>query len=370
MMRLLVRLALTVLVLGLCLAGWQWWSYAHRILVPAGSEVVFDVSRGQAGPQRLAGVLQQSGVPVSPWQLALALRLRGDAARIKAGNYAITGPATLEGVLAELVTGQQEKGRLVTLLEGWNLRELRAALRKVPELNDTLSSLSDTALMEKLGLPGVSPEGRFAPDTYAFRPGSDDIDVLRRAAALQQRRLAAAWENRAPDLPLKSPDELLVLASVVEKETGHELDRDMVASVFTNRLRKGMPLQSDPTTIYGLGAAFDGNLRKKDLRDPSPYNTYVHRGLPPTPISLPGLRALQATARPARSGNLYFVARGDGRSEFSADLASHNRAVNRFQRKAGNRPVRGTAAAATNAADNGGQAPGPSGSGAPGGAAR
>ena len=226
------------------------------------------------------------------------------------------------------------------------MRDIRAALKKAPGLNDTLSALSDAEVMERLGAPGVSPEGRFAPDTYAYRPGSDDITVLHRALALQQNRLQAAWENRATDSPLKTPDELLTLASVVEKETGHELDRDMVASVFINRLKKGMPLQSDPTTIYGLGEGFDGNLRKKDLRHPSPYNTYVHKGLPPTPISLPGMRALQATARPARSDNLYFVARGDARSEFSADLASHNRAVNRFQRKAGGKPLKGTAAAA------------------------
>ena len=249
------------------------------------------------------------------------------------------------------MSGQQEKGKLITLVEGWNMRDLRAALKKAPDLNDTLSGLSDAALMEKLSMPGVNPEGRFAPDTYAYRPGSDDVELLRRALVLQQRRLDAAWENRATDSPLKTPAELLTLASVVEKETGHALDREMVASVFTNRLRKGMPLQSDPTTIYGLGERFDGNLRKKDLRDPSPYNTYVHRGLPPSPISLPGLHALQATARPAQSDKLYFVARGDGRSEFSADLASHNRAVDRFQRRAGGKPLKGTAAADENLTD-------------------
>jgi hypothetical protein len=353
-MRLLRRLLLSVLLVCLSVAGWQWWSYGHRVLVADGAEAAFDVPRGQAGPQRLAGVLQQAGVPVSSWQLAAALRLRGDAAQIKAGNYLITGPATLQDVLGELVAGQQEKGRLLTLLEGWRMRDIRAALKRAPELNDTLSALSDAEVMERLGVAGASPEGRFAPDTYAYRPGSDDITVLHRALALQQNRLQAAWENRATDSPLKTPDELLTLASVVEKETGHELDRDMVASVFINRLKKGMPLQSDPTTIYGLGEGFDGNLRKKDLRHPSPYNTYVHKGLPPTPISLPGMRALQATARPARSDNLYFVARGDGRSEFSADLASHNRAVNRFQRKAGGQPLKGTAAAAeaTGAASN------------------
>ena len=264
-MRMLGRIFLLLLVLCLGAASWQWWGYSHRQLVAPNAEVVFDVPRGHAGA-RLAEVLQQAGVDVPSWKMALALRLRGDAARIKAGNYLITGPATLQGLLDELVSGQQEKGKLITLVEGWNMRDLRAALKKAPDLNDTLSGLSDAALMEKLGMPGVNPEGRFAPDTYAYRPGSDDVELLRRALVLQQRRLDAAWENRATDSPLKTPAELLTLASVVEKETGHALDREMVASVFTNRLRKGMPLQSDPTTIYGLGERFAGNLRKKDLR--------------------------------------------------------------------------------------------------------
>lgn len=169
-MRMLGRIFLLLLVLCLGVAGWQWWGYSHRQLVAPNAEVVFDVPRGHAGA-RLAEVLQQAGVDVPSWKMALALRLRGDAARIKAGNYLITGPATLQGLLDELVSGQQEKGKLITLVEGWNMRDLRAALKKAPDLNDTLSGLSDAALMEKLGMPGVNPEGRFAPDTYAYRPG-------------------------------------------------------------------------------------------------------------------------------------------------------------------------------------------------------
>lgn len=351
-MRMFGRIFLLVLLFCLAAAGWQWHAYSHQPLVASGHEVVFEVPKGLSGT-RLADALQQSGVPVSGWQMVLALRLRGDAARIKAGNYQIAGPVTLQRLLDEMVSGQQEKGKLLTLLEGWNMRDLRAALKKAPDLKDTLSGLSDEALMSRLQMPGVSPEGRFAPDTYAYRPGSDDISVLRRALALQQRRLEAAWAERAGDSPLRTPDELLTLASIVEKETGHDLDRDMVASVFSNRLRKGMPLQSDPTTIYGLGERFDGNLRKHDLRDPSLYNTYVRKGLPPTPISMPGLRALQASARPAQSDNLYFVARGDGRSEFSADLASHNRAVSRFQRRAVARSTRKDKGVADEASSSG-----------------
>ncbi len=334
-MRVIARILVLILSLALLAAGWQWWSYGHRPLVKEGTEVSFEVPRGQAASQ-LAPVLNAAGVEVSDWTLALALRLRGDGARIKAGRYTIAGPATLQEVLGHLVAGQVEKGKLLTLIDGWNFREVRAALRKAPDLVDTLSALSDEALMTQLGAPkGMLPEGRFAPDTYEYRPGSTDFELLKRAFVLQQQRLAAAWESRQPDLRLKSPDELLVLASIVEKETGRDADREMVASVFHNRLRVGMPLQSDPTTIYGLGEGFDGNLRRKDLRHPSPYNTYVHRGLPPAPISMPSRRALAATANPARSEHFYFVARGDGSSEFSRDLASHNRAVNRFQRRQG-----------------------------------
>lgn len=346
MSRVFFRVVLPVLALVMlgATAGWLYGRYENHVLVPEGSEVRFDVPRGHAG-SRLPQVLQQAGIDVSDWQVALAMRLRGDAARIKAGSYVIPGPVTLEGVLNELVNGQQEKGLPMRVGDGWTFRELRAALKRAPELKDTISGIPDAELMKQLGAPGVSPEGRFAPDTYAYRPGSNDVDVLKRAFALQQRRLEAAWQSRTPDLTLKSPDELLTLASIVEKETGHESDREMVASVFHNRLKKNMPLQSDPTTIYGLGERFDGNLRKADLRDRSPWNTYVHRGLPPTPIANPGLRALQATARPAVSDKFYFVARGDGRSEFSADLASHNRAVDRFQRNRGQGPLKGTAAA-------------------------
>ncbi|MDO4904867.1 MAG: endolytic transglycosylase MltG [Lautropia sp.] len=340
---------LSLLSVTVLFAGWQWWSYGHRPLVEEGSEVSFEVPRGQAGRQ-LAPVLQQAGIEVPGWKLALAFRLRGDAARLKAGRYTIAGPATLQDVLGQLVVGQVEKGKLLRLIDGWNFREVRAALRNAPELRDTLSSLSDEALMKQLGAPaGMSPEGRFAPDTYEYRPGSTDVELLKRAFVLQQQRLEAAWESRRPDLKLENPDELLILASIVEKETGLEEDREMVASVFHNRLRVGMPLQSDPTTIYGLGESFDGNLRRKDLRDRSPYNTYVHRGLPPGPIAMPGRRALAATANPASSENFYFVARGDGTSEFSKDLASHNRAVNRFQRRRGGGDLHGPGTASVEA---------------------
>ena len=190
--------------------------------------------------------------------------------------------------------------------------------------------------MKALGRPGQHPEGRFFPDTYTYARGSSDLAVLRRALRAMDRRLDAAWQQRAPGTPLKSADEALVLASIVEKETGRPADRAQIAGVFSNRLRQGMLLQTDPTVIYGLGEAFDGNLRKRDLQTDSPYNTYLRAGLPPTPIAMPGKAALLAAVQPAATDALYFVARGDGSSEFSATLDAHNRAVNRYQRsKAG-----------------------------------
>jgi UPF0755 protein len=186
--------------------------------------------------------------------------------------------------------------------------------------------------MEKIGKPGVHPEGRFFPDTYSYAKGSSDLAVLKRAARAMDKRLEAAWALRQPDTPLKSPDQALILASIVEKETGKPGDRPTIGGVFTNRLRIGMLLQTDPTVIYGMGSAFDGNLRKRDLLTDTPYNTYTRGGLPPTPIAMPGRAALLAAVQPAKTDALYFVARGDGSSQFSATLEEHNRAVNKYIR--------------------------------------
>jgi UPF0755 protein len=186
--------------------------------------------------------------------------------------------------------------------------------------------------MALLGRPGLHPEGRFFPDTYTYAKGSSDVAVLRRAMRAMDKRLAAAWAERSPDAVVKTPDEALILASIIEKETGKAGDRPLVAAVFNNRLRMGMPLQTDPTVIYGMGIAFDGNLRKKDLQTDTPWNTYLHPGLPPTPIAMPGKASLLAAVKPAPSTALYFVARGDGSSHFSSSLDEHNRAVNKYQR--------------------------------------
>ena len=221
------------------------------------------------------------------------------------------------------------------LVEGWNIRQVRAALAKAEQLKPDSVGLSDEALMEKLGRPGQHPEGRFFPDTYTYSKGSTDVALLQRAMRAMDKKLEAAWAARASNLPLQSAEQALILASIVEKETGKAADRAEIAAVFNNRLRIGMPLQTDPTVIYGMGTAFDGNLRKKDLQTDSPWNTYMRNGLPPTPISMPGKAALLAAVQPAQSKSLYFVSRGDGTSQFSSSLDDHNRAVNRYQRGGG-----------------------------------
>ena len=221
---------------------------------------------------------------------------------------------------------------LFRLIDGWTFRQVRAELQRNPTLKPQTQGLSDAEVMASIGAAGVLPEGRFFPDTYAYSKGSSDLAVLQRAYAAMQRRVDAAWAQRPAGSPLKSPDDLLKLASIVEKETGRAAERGLVAAVFLNRLRIGMPLQTDPTVIYGLGETFDGNLRKRDLQTDTPYNTYTRRGLPPTPIAMPGLASLRAAVQPAATPALYFVARGDGSSVFSADLAAHNRAVNQYQR--------------------------------------
>jgi len=222
---------------------------------------------------------------------------------------------------------------VVRLIEGWTFRQFRAELAKADALKPTTALMSDEQLMQAIGAPGVAPEGRFHPDTYAYSKGSSDLAVLKRAYRAMQKRLDAAWQERAADTPLQTPDDALVLASIVEKETGVGADRGRVAGVFVNRLRIGMPLQTDPTVIYGLGPSFDGNLRKRDLQTDTPFNTYTRAGLPPTPIAMPGKAALLAAVRPDPTKALYFVSRGDGSSEFSDTLADHNRAVNRYQRR-------------------------------------
>jgi UPF0755 protein len=280
----------------------------------------------------VARLVAESGVHVQPELLYAWFRWSGQDRQIKAGSYEIEAGTTPRSLLRKLVRGE-ESLRSVTLVEGWTFRQVRDALATAPQLAADTAGLPEAAIMEQLGRTGQAAEGRFFPDTYSYAKGSSDLKVLARALRAMDRQLAAAWEQRAPDSPLKTPDQALVLGSIVEKETGRPSDRPMIAGVFSNRLRLGMMLQTDPTVIYGMGEKFDGNLRKKDLQTDTPWNTYTRAGLPPTPIAMPGKQALMAAVAPARTDALYFVARGDGTSAFSASLDAHNRAVDKFQRR-------------------------------------
>ncbi len=274
--------------------------------------------------------LVKGGVEVDPQLLYWWIRLSGQARQIKAGSYEISRGPTPRTLLSKLVRGEVAQ-RSVTLAEGLTFAQWRTTLRNAPHLRQEVQDLDAEALMAKLGRPGVHPEGRFFPSTYTYAKGSSDLALLRRAMQEMDQRLAAAWSQRTPDSPLRTPDEALILASIVEKETGRASDRGQISGVFNNRLRKGMLLQTDPTVIYGLGEKFDGNLRKRDLQTDTPWNTYTRKGLPPTPIAMPGQESLLAAVQPEQTSALYFVARGDGTSAFSATLEEHNRAVRKYQ---------------------------------------
>jgi UPF0755 protein len=327
--RFLLTVFLLVSLAVLAAGGWALW-WVHQPLQITTPTVDLSIESGTL-PRAVAQAVKDAGVDVNPDLLYLWFRFSGQDRQIKAGSYELEAGITPHRLLAKLARGE-ETLRAVTLLEGWTFRQFRAALAKEDALKPDSKGLADEALMSLLGRAGQHPEGRFFPDTYTFAKGSSDIAVLRRALRAMDKRLAAAWAQRKPEAVVKTPDEALILASIVEKETGKATDRPMIAAVFNNRLRVGMPLQTDPTVIYGMGAAFDGNLRKKDLQADTPWNTYTRGGLPPTPIAMPGKAALLAAVQPAQSKSLYFVSRGDGSSQFSSSLDEHNRAVNRYQR--------------------------------------
>jgi UPF0755 protein len=328
-MKWLLRAVLALLLIAALAAGavWQWLRSPLSLAAPS---VELSIEPG-TNPAEVARAWVAAGVQADARWLYQWFRWSGQAKQIRAGSYEVHAGVTPRELLDKMVRGDQILEQL-RLIEGWNWRQVRAALATAPALKPKTAAMSDAEIMAALGEPGVTPEGRFFPDTYAYSRGVSDLTVLKRAHEAMKRRLAAAWGKRAANLPLKSADEALILASIVEKETGTPADRSRVAAVFVNRLRVGMPLQTDPTVIYGLGESFDGNLRKRDLVADTPFNTYTRGGLPPTPIAMPGAASLAAALNPAPVKALYFVSRGDGSSEFSDDLAAHNRAVNKYQR--------------------------------------
>ena len=321
-------LLLVLLAIGIA-AAWL-WRWPDQPLPLAAPSVELSIEPG-ATPREVAQAWVRAGVQVHPRMLYEWFRWSGDARRIRAGSYVVGPDITPRQLLAKMVQGDEFFER-VRLLEGWTLRQFRAELARAPYLKPASSGMSDAQLMAAIGAPDVAGEGRFFPDTYLYSRGVSDITVLKRAYEAMQRQLGAAWDARAEGLPLKSADDALILASIVEKETGRASDRAQIAGVFNNRLRAGMPLQTDPSVIYGLGESFDGNLRKRDLLADGPFNTYTRPGLPPTPIAMPGLASIRAAVKPEQTKALYFVARGDGSSVFSESLLEHNRAVNIYQR--------------------------------------
>ncbi|WP_026240980.1 endolytic transglycosylase MltG [Thiobacillus thioparus] len=279
----------------------------------------------------LSAMLEREGVVGNAQVFWLLGRILGKAGTLKVGVYTLDRPLTPLELYAMIQRGEVSQA-MVQFIEGWNWREVRAALAAQPMLKNESASMSDTEILQAIGAEEDHIEGLLFPDTYFYAPHTSDLGVLRRAYRRQHEKLMAAWETRAPGLPYRTPYEALIMASIVEKETGVAFERPRIAGVFLNRLRLDMRLQTDPTVIYGLGERFDGNLRKVDLQHDTPYNTYTRAGLPPTPIAMPSEAAIQAALNPAKTDALYFVARGDGTHVFSSTLDAHNRAVNRYQR--------------------------------------
>lgn len=320
-------LFLSLLFVALAAAA-VWWANAPIALREA--TVDFRITP-KSSLRSAAAQMQEAGVGINADLLALLARWQGGATGIKAGSYSVKQGITPNQLLTKLVRGEVTQGE-VLLVEGWTFRQWRARLDQHPDLKHETLGLSEAEIANRLGIDGGKLEGWLLPDTYLFDKQSSDIELLARAHRAMKNKLDLAWNERAPGLPYKTPYEVLIMASIVEKETGRSDDRAQVAGVFVNRLRKGMLLQTDPTVIYGLGETFDGNLRKRDLQTDTPYNTYARSGLPPTPIAMPGLASIQAALHPSANDMLYFVARGDGSSHFSRTLDEHNKAVSKYQK--------------------------------------
>ena len=328
-MRTLLRLLALLLALALVAGAGAWW-WTQQPLPLAADALEISVPEG-ASLRSAAQRAVDGGVQTPAALLEGYFRLAARGQSIKPGDYAVARGITPAELLAKLIRGERIV-LTVTVPEGWTFRQLRDALAKAPHLRHDTQAMTPAQIMQALGRSGVAPEGRFFPDTFHYFRNASELDILRQSMQLMDQRLQAAWDARAPGLPLRSADEALILASIVEKETGRPQDRAEIAGVFINRLRIGMRLQTDPTVIYGLGEAFDGDLKRSHLSTDTPYNTYTRAGLPPTPIAMPGKAALLAAVQPAATQALYFVARGDGSSHFSRSLDEHNRAVNQYQR--------------------------------------
>ena len=334
MLKKLTWVLLFLLLLAGAVAGIFWKQYEQFLNTPLKfppDQQVLQVAPGMS-INSLAVQLEKAGIIGRAYNLKFHIRLHPELANIKAGEYRLDSQMTVPRLLSVLVQGKT-LNYSITLVEGWTFRQMMQAIDQHPQLKHHLRGLSAEQIMQRLGYAGQHPEGRFFPDTYSFPKGFSDEELLRRAYRRMQSILQQAWDTRDPDLPLKSPYQALILASIVEKETGAPEERAEIAGVFIRRLQKGMRLQTDPTVIYGMGDAYKGNIRKQDLRTKTAYNTYMIDGLPPTPICMPGADAIHAATHPKPGNSLYFVAKGGGRHQFSATLRQHNAAVRKYQLK-------------------------------------
>jgi UPF0755 protein len=330
----LFRLIGAFVLSGSLAAGWVWMDYSaflERPLAVAEEGGLFRIQPGMS-LNAVAHRLQRERFIDNARYFIWMAKLRGKAGSLQAGEYRLEAGMTPPQLLQRMVSGKVHQYAL-TLVEGITFREMMQQVNANPYLEHTLKGLDDEAVMRRIGHAGEHPEGRFLPETYHFPRGLKDVEFLRRAYQAMAERLAVEWQQRDKGLPFKNPYEALIMASIVEKETGLESERAAIAGVFIRRLQKGMRLQTDPTVIYGMGADYDGNIRRRDLLRDTPYNSYTRSGLPPTPIAMPGADAVQAVMHPDDSHNLYFVARGDGSHHFSATLKEHNRAVLKYQLK-------------------------------------
>jgi UPF0755 protein len=308
--------------------GFTYW--ANQPITSAEPVIEFTVNQGSTGASS-AQQIAAAGVPVNPILFSVLARLTQKSSRIKAGSYELKPNTTPRGLLDQLVRGEFAQESL-TIIEGWTFRQMRKAIADAKGLKHDTTDWSDKEVLARVTGDFKAPEGLFFPDTYLFAKGASDMQIYKQAHNMMLTHLATAWEKRDITLPYKDAYQALIMASIVEKETGQKSERAMIAGVFVNRLRLGMLLQTDPTVIYGMGDKYDGKIRKKDLETDTPYNTYTRAGLPPTPIALPGVQSLSAALGPAKTDALYFVSRGDGTSKFSGNLNDHNRAVNQYQR--------------------------------------
>jgi len=326
----LKRLLISTVSIAILLIGWLYLHVHSSISLPV-TPYEFSIRPG-SNLKQVSQQLADAGVFPNKWPLILLARYLNQESAIKAGDYRLTENISQIALLDYLTKGDAKQNE-IGFLEGSTFAQLRKVLNEHPAIQNRTTNMSDQEILQLIGATETAAEGLFFPDTYYFIRDSSDIEILQRAYQTMQNHLQSSWLSRAESLPLATPYEALILASLIEKETGLESDRTTIAGVFINRLRKGMRLQTDPTIIYGLGEQFDGNLRKKDLLTDQEYNTYTRAGLPPTPIALPSLASIRAALNPADTDALYFVAKGNGESQFSSNLADHNKAVNKYQKQ-------------------------------------